>query len=540
MMHGGDFRNEAHSAEAHNPLLRSIAIPGLWLLIILTSISIGVLNISLDGDLQTTLALIFIVLFVGLSILRPSVSMYVLVFLALAIEQKIWEYGWTKDIPYHRNLNSLFTSLKSLSINPMELHLLCIIAGLLIRFVITREKWVPVLEWKSVLLYFVSTIFFVGLGLMRGGVLLPALWEVRGIGYLLALMALVPQIIRTREQINHVIWAMVAGVLFRAIEVTYHYSEADFTLTGSVEGWGSHEDAGFFATMLVFTFAFWFLKVVDTKQKIVLSIVSVLFVLAIIGGGRRSTYPILAASLLLIVFLMPREFQKRMLKVMWKLGLVFALYLGIFWNSHSDNILLEPVQSIREGVGWDEEAEAGGSYSSNLYRKIENYDLLRMIRLRPIIGTGYGMLIDYTLPVPIAWDLGFYIPHNQILAVPVKTGVVGFVIFVNFYLSIVGGIASAFVRLKEDKYLHAVLVLISAAIVSHLVFSFFDIMLTYYRTNIFTGVLFGITSTIIAIERAQAKAEASPMSPQAKGNSFSTPSGWLLGTGTREESSVKA
>ncbi|MCW5897583.1 MAG: O-antigen ligase family protein [Bacteroidetes bacterium] len=506
-----------------------------WIAVMGVTLLIGYIHIYLGGKVQATFALLFIIIFVGISILRPSISVYALLFLAIAIEQAQLKYAWTYENPYHQNLNNMYWSLRGLSINPLELHICCILAGLFIRFVITREKWVPILAWKPLLLYCGALIFFIGLGLFRGGVGNVALWEVRGIGYLVILMVVVPQVIRTRRQVNHALWAIIAGVVFRAVEVSYHFVDSDFRLTG--DGWGSHEDSGLFTTLLVYAAALWALKVHDTKQKTFLTVAALVLVLAIVGGERRSSYPILAAGLMLLPLLMPREVQKRLLRLSWKVGIVFALYLAVFWNSQSESILVGPARSIREGLAGDDENAAGDSYTSNLFRRVENYDLNRMFRMRPLLGTGYGMLIDYELPLPIGFELGFYIPHNQILGVAAKTGVIGFIIFMNFYISIISATTLGFRRLKHDKHMQAVLVFAAAAAIGHLIFSFFDIILTYYRPNVYVGGLFGLASAIVAMAKSESQPETITASPPGNGNTR-VPVPWLLEMGEKEKAPV--
>jgi O-antigen ligase len=517
-------------------LSRVSTMQWLWMAIALISVAIGLLYVRSYGSITTTLTIIFVILFVGISILRPSISLYVFVFLGIAVEQAQLPYAWTLDIPYHQNLNSQFPSLRALSINPVELHLLCITAGVLLRRVVVRERWTPIIVGKPLLLYFCSIVFFVMLGLWRGGATLPALWEVRGIGYLMLLTVLVPQVVRTRDQVRNFIWACIAGVTFRALEVTTHFVMAGFSIEGTAGGFGSHEDAGMFATLLVLAITLWFLKVSDTKQRVVVSLASVLYVLAIIGAGRRSAYAIVIASLILLPLMLPRDVQKKVLRFLWKAGIVFGIYLAVFWNTTSENILLTPVQSIRQGFAGDDPAQAGERYLSNLFRKVENYDLHAMFRDRPLLGTGYGMLIDYRMPIPVGWELGFYIPHNQILSVPAKTGIVGLIIFLNFYLAVIASISAGFHRLRDDKYLQAVLVLVGVSVVCHLIFSYFDIILTYYRPNIFTGSLLGVASAVLALKTTESKPDVVQPPPIATYNQFVTPDRWLEGAKKTEPS----
>ncbi len=461
--------------------------------------AIALLNLYLDGNLIATVGLVLIIAFVAISIFRPSISLYVLVFLALAVEQIVQDYGWTARLPYHRNLNNIIPSLTGVAINPLEIHLLCILAGLLLRLMIIKETHYRVIAWKQLLLYLGAIIFFVIYGVWKGGEFLPALWEIRSIIYLVILMAVVPQVIRTEAQIRHMIWAIIAGLGFRAIEVTRHFAGVDFSLLKSGGGWGNHEDAGMLASMLVFVLAMRLYKA-DRKQNVVLTILFPLIIIAIIASDRRTAYPVLAGGLIFFCVIQPPEIQKRILRFTWKIGIVFVLYCAVFWNSQSDSMLVMPVKNIRMGLAGDDKAEASDSYTSNLYRKVENWDLQKMVTERPLLGTGYGVKIDYYMPIPLLWDLGFYIPHNQILAVMAKTGIIGFTIFVFFYLSVMAEIGFAFGKLSENKYFHAVLVLAGAAVINHLVFSSFDIILTYSRTNVYLGALLGVSSSIFALQ----------------------------------------
>ncbi|MDL1892569.1 O-antigen ligase family protein [Sphingobacteriales bacterium CHB3] len=192
---------------------------------------------------------------------------------------------------------------------------------------------------------------------------------------------------------------------------------------------------------------------------------------------------------------------------------------------------------MQVAVHGDDENAAGDSYTSNLFRRVENYDLNRMFRMRPLLGTGYGMLIDYELPLPIGFELGFYIPHNQILGVAAKTGIIGFIIFMNFYISIISATTLGFRRLMHDKHMQAVLVFVAAAAIGHLIFSFFDIILTYYRPNVYVGGLFGLASAIIAMAKSESQPEIISASPPGNGNTR-MPVPWLLETGEKEKAPV--
>lgn len=500
----------------------------IWALIILASVLLAVVNFLMNGEAMSTVMVVTATLIFVLSFLRPSISLYVLTFLAIAIEQGELDYGWTKGLRYHWNLNLSFPDLAGVSINPLEIHLILILAGLSIqRSVFGKERMrVAFLAKKNMFLYISAVVFFVIYGITQGGSFLPALWEVRGIFYLVFLMYLVPQVIRTRDQVHNVLWAIILAFGFRAIEVCFHYFSAGMTLEGSDAGWGNHEDAGLLLTMIFFCAMMFVLKVKGENQRHVLTALVLPMVIAIIASDRRTVYPIFAGCLVLIPTLMPKDIQRKALKLAGVGAVFFAVYLGVFWNSGSRNPIVRPAQLIREGIGADDKDEMLGQVNtSNLYRRVENYDLFNMIRDRPILGGGYGTLIDYRLPIPVQWDLGFYITHNQIMAVFAKTGIIGFTIFLMFYLSIIDEVARAFAHVAKDPYLRAVLMLAAFGVINHLVFSFFDIVLTYYRNNVYLGILFGLAAAVISIERQRLPKEE-PQKPIVTTNV--TPAQWLL------------
>ncbi len=474
-----------------------------WGGVILVSGIAGALNVISQGDVLSILLLTGLALIIGLSLLRPTLSLYFLVFLALAVEQVADYYSWTFDIPYHKNMNNIHPRFSGIAINPLEIHIACMIVGMALRFSLLKEKPMPILVKAPLFLYGSSILFFVVYGIMRGGSMLPAIWEVRGIFYLLVLILLVPQLIRTREQVTAMVWTILAALTFRAIEVSFHFISAGFTIEGSTGGWGNHEDAGLQATFVVFVAGLYVLKQGSKKQKVVLTALMIPVLLAIVASDRRTVYPVFAASFTLLAVMMPGEFQKRVLRIGWKLGILFIIYVAVFWNSRSESIFLMPVKNIREGLAGEDQEAAGESYSSNLYRKVENYDLFSMIKSEPLLGHGYGVLLDYRMPVPVQWDLGFYIPHNQIVGVFAKTGAVGFLIFLLFYLSVSARVARGFGELDERDYHRAILVLVGAAIINHIVYSFFDIMLTYYRNNIYLGILLGLAGVIFGLRRQE-------------------------------------
>lgn len=473
--------------------------------VVAASVILGTINTLMYGDLWFTVRLVIFIYLVVLSVLRPHYGFLAYVVLSLATEQmrsELFPYPWLFSVQYHQNLNNIFPSWSLPPISSGEIHLAAILFGVLLRFLILRDRFMPVMTWKWFLVYSVGLAFFIIYGISKGGTFLPALWEVRGIGYFIILMVVVPQIARTRRQIENIVWAALIGVWYRAFEMTFHFVAAGFGFEGSNEGWGSHEDAGFIVTVLVLMMVMYVMKFPHRRQKLVANMMILPCMLGIVSADRRSAYPILIACLAYVTMLLSDEVLKRMFRWGWKFGILFVLYLGVFWNTQSTSILFAPVRNVREGIAGSDAQAAGGSYTSNLYRDVENHNMFKMIAKQPVLGSGYGVPLDYSsLPLPVLWDLGFYIAHNQIIGVLVKTGLVGFIIFMIFYLTLMSELAHGFSTIVKDPYYKVILVFAGIVVIDHLVYAFFDIVLTYYRNNVYLGALLGVSSSILHLEK---------------------------------------
>lgn len=511
----------SYSANENHPRLFN----SLFAIILGYSLLVAALVFLFDGEPSIGFVAVGGTVVVALSFLRPVYSLYILVFLGFVCEQFPPFDGWTAPLRYYFNLNKVSARLNGISITPMEIHLLLIVSGLLVNVVINGAQKVSVVALKPMLLYALVIIAGVVYGMVRGGDFLPALWEVRAIFYLFFLALVVPSIISTERQIKTIIWLMIIGLSLRAVEVIYLYANNGWEL-GAIAGFGNHEDAGFWATILSFTVALSILKV-SSKLRTYLLILALPFFLAVIASGRRTFYAVIGNCIIVTFLLLDKDIQRRILQTAWKIGLVFVLYLAIFWNSNSD--IAGPAQSIRMSFGEDME-QSGGRYLSNMYRKVEDHNLAISYRSQTIIGSGYGTKLTFYMPLPLSWDMGFYSPHNQIVGVLVKTGFVGFACFMFFYLTSMSEISGAFGN-ETDMYLKAVLAFATATIMNHLIYSFFDIMLTGYRNNLQVGVMLGLASSIISMQRATP--------PIVKEPSHSMPSQMrrLLGAGKKEEQS---
>ena len=113
-----------------------------------------------------------------------------------------------------------------------------------------------------------------------------------------------------------------------------------------------------------------------------------------------------------------RRFLRRLVLV---IAAILSVYLPAYWNKTGG--LGQPARAIHSFVAPDVR-----DASSDLYRQQENANLAFNIREGGVLGRGFGVPIDYALPITDISDIDpfiAYIPHNGVLYVLMRMGVLG-------------------------------------------------------------------------------------------------------------------
>jgi hypothetical protein len=145
-----------------------------------------------------------------------------------------------------------------------------------------------------------------------------------------------------------------------------------------------------------------------------------LIIMGMIANNRRIVWVEMLAGLVAWYLVSRRSRLKRMIARVFVVAVpVAALYVAVGWNSNSR--IFAPV-SLFHSMG-DSDIDA-----STLFRDVENYNLLQMLRNNPIIGSGFGHPFVELIALP---DISFYkeyhfMPHNSLLGLWCFTGWVGF------------------------------------------------------------------------------------------------------------------
>ena len=265
--------------------------------------------------------------------------------------------------------------------------------------------------------------------------------------------------------------------------------------TGGYPTLTSHEDAVFINTLFLLCLALWVYRV-PGLQRFILTWSLPILAIGFLLGMRRAAYAALLVSLVGFTLMQPKETLRWVLKKSIPAALIGIVYVVMFWNS--SHPIAQPVQSVKSGI-FAQQTEASTDpsalseeYYSNLYRSIENYNLAETVKSEPLTGVGFGR--KYLMPIPLAtisFPLRDYIPHNQILWVFAKSGLIGFFLFWLFFICCMGRGVLTFQR-QENPIYKAWLTLAILAIVNQMVTSFFDLQLTYTRNMVYLGFLIGL------------------------------------------------
>ena len=414
--------------------------------------------------------------------------------------------SFTFRVGYFLNLSTIeyLPSLPQGIVTPMELHLLFVSFIWAVLLASRRMEWVKGIPLKaSGALFMLAVVSGLVHGFVKGGDLVVSLWETRALIYFGIMLVLVPQIVRTEEQVRMVIWFAIIGIAVKALQGAIRFASLRFSFgwwPNIYETLTNHEDPLFFSALFILLTSFvifgW-----RGKQRRVLKWLSIPLGLGFIASNRRAAY----ASLIMMAFgyfaLMPSKMQARMYKGLGVFLILFSLYLGAFWNNPYGRFGAVALQVKSTVTG---EGGVRGEYkdrTSTLYRLQENYNLAQTIQASPILGLGFG--IPFQMPIKLVNininKLGKFIPHNQILWVFMRMGIVGAFCFWFFMNTYIAWASIVFLRLN-DVYFKSVCAVAVTCILGQLVVSYVDMQLTWYRNMVFLGLLMGLVPVLARLD----------------------------------------
>jgi hypothetical protein len=148
-------------------------------------------------------------------------------------------------------------------------------------------------------------------------------------------------------------------------------------------------------------------------------------------NDRRTAWLILGAGfiVMLAVTYFVRPDRRRLIRrIAVVTSIISAVYFPAFWNSQGS--LGQPASGLRSAIGSTPSARDA---LSDDYRIQENANLNLNLKNAGPLGVGFGIQINYALPMPGLVNkidpAIMYVPHNGVLYILMRMGLVGGVAF---------------------------------------------------------------------------------------------------------------
>jgi O-antigen ligase len=463
----------------------------LWYLGALGVAALLCVTLVLLGPSPAAIAWIILITVLAIALYNPRYGLYALCGFSMMQDGVLAPW-----YPFMRNFSSAESLLfvhDAAIINPAEVLMGMIVVSWLGRVIITRKYeffagalFLP----AAAFLGFATLGFFYGMS--QGGDLTIALWTYRPMLYLPLSIVLIGNLIRTRTHVRQLLWCvMIAlaisgfqGFLFVANELQWRILSV---LEIADHSYSIHLNSAYVLLVALVYFRGsprmrWFL------------IVTIPFMLVgYIANQRRAGYVAIAVAFL-VLGILSQWFNRRLFwSIVPPLLVLFIIYVGIFWNSTSP--VAAVAQQVRTIVA---PVEGSEEESSNLYRELENVNILYTIQQSPLTGVGMGRKFLIIAPMP---DISFFIwweyfTHNSILWMWMQAGVGGFLSMLMLIGTAISlGIRNIFRAPQGD--MRAIAYLTVGYVLMHFTFAYVD-MSWGGESLVYLGMMLGL---INAFER---------------------------------------
>jgi hypothetical protein len=418
---------------------------------------------------------------------RPELGPTVLLVGGLTVEQFGYTIGArggaaTAKIP-------LFHGVGGLHINPAD-----ILLALLFGIYLVKRGTGAVRSWPrspmatSVIWVLVAVLYGLVLGKLHGGTIRFAFTEIRPYVYLSATFFLASVLVTSRAAFRAVLWAIVISVAFKAAQGLLLFMSVR-RLSVRPDAVLGHEEALFFALFFLLVLGLWLFEVSGTLRTTATWLVPVVLA-GDLANTRRAAWLVLGVGVITLLAVahsvLPR--RRRVIgRILLVLALVCSVYIPAFWNKTGG--LAQPARAVRSAVAPSSERDQ----SSDLYRIQEDENLWLNIREGKVIGKGFGVPINYALPIEDISDIDpfiKYIPHDGVLYILMRMGLLGAVAFWSLLgMAIVFGCRLA---RAVDRELALVGALAVAIVVAYAFEGHTDQGFFYYRVAFVVGTLLGL------------------------------------------------
>ena len=476
----------------------------LALALVAGAILFGLLAGSMVASGKLIDVFVLLIVFVPVALWKhPQFAPALVVALAVLIDQ-LWQVDGTGvpgeapgvTIPITGSI-PFFRGLGSAHLQPSDLLLLIIAVIFFARTDATTRLWPRTHLRRAVAWYIAAVLVGIFVGLSHHGTFRVAMMEARPFIYFGATYILTAVLIRGRSALRAVLWTFVVAVGIKAAQTIYlflllrHLQPRPNSVIG-------HEVAYIFGVFLFLVAALWIFDARGPLRKTATWLVPVVIIGNLVND-RRAAWLLLGGGVLTLSVIAYRRLPERRAVLRRTAAglLVFsAVYFPAYWNKVGT--LAQPARAAHSQVSPDPR-----DASSDLYRIQEDANLKYNIRQGGLLGKGFGVPIDYALPIVDISKIDpniKYVPHNGVLYVLMRIGILGAVALWSVLgTGIVAGCRLARSRDREIAVIGAVVV---CSLIAYALEGATDMGFYFDRIALLTGVLLGLAEAARRIHRA--------------------------------------
>jgi hypothetical protein len=321
--------------------------------------------------------------------------------------------------------------------------------------------------------------------------------EARPYVYLAATYFLTSVMVRDRRAIRALLWGFVGAVGFKALQGVYVWITGRH-LFPKPEAYISHEASYFFVMFVFLVLALWLFDQRGQLRTWATRLLP-LVIFANVVNERRAAYEMLAGGLLCFGVIIYKSMPIRrplLAKSIVCLVFISVVYFPVMWNSTSS--LGGAARAVKSQV-----KPTLRDAESDVYRVQENDNLELNIKQNGLLGSGFGLKIDYALPITdiSSIDPGIaYIPHDDVLDVLMRMGFLGGVaMWMLIGTGIISGVRLARSRDREFALVGAV---VASSLIAYSLMGALDQGFFFYRIAFITGSLLGLAEAARRLARA--------------------------------------
>jgi hypothetical protein len=291
--------------------------------------------------------------------------------------------------------------------------------------------WVQVLLWRrrrrpgaagvnATIALQAATIFaLLAFGLLRGGDVQAAYWQVRQLLAMPALAFIFHELLTgDRAELKALGWIVVGSAVFKAVQGAWFYTviAAPQGLTPAYVT--THADTVLFVAAVLILICYHLHARTARSLWTSLGLGAVILCGVYLNDRRIAWVELVLGIVALWALMTPGPVKRRALKLGCALSPLIAIYVAVGWGS--------PAQVFRPLHALGSVEEAGDS--STFAREVENYNLAMTVRESPLWGHGFGHHYREVVRNEIhhSFELFRYIPHNNIYALYLAGGALGF------------------------------------------------------------------------------------------------------------------